>query len=92
MYLKLKWKQINSKVNGVYILKSGSDFRQFSKITLDFKEKEIEIECVEVTKEIEPDEEMAKKLEEYKGIRILIDIINAMSAYLPKVIHLDIKR
>jgi len=56
------------KVNGVYILKSGSDFRQFSKITLDFKEKEIEIECVEVTKEIEPDEEMVKKLEEYKDV------------------------
>ena len=47
---------------------------------------------MEVTKEIEPDEEMVKKLEEYKGIRILIDIINSMSAYLPKVIHLDIKR
>ena len=29
---------------------------------------------MEVTKEIEPDEEMVKKLEEYKGIRILIDI------------------
>jgi hypothetical protein len=26
------------KVNGTYILKSGTDFRQFSLLTLDFRE------------------------------------------------------
>ena len=57
-------------MNGVFILKSGSDFRQFSKIMLDFKEKEIEIQCLEVTKDLEPDEEMVAKLEEYKGMKI----------------------
>ena len=51
-------------------MKSGSDFRQFSKIILDFKEKEIEIQCLEVTKDLEPDEEMVAKLEEYKGMKI----------------------
>ena len=51
-------------------MKSGSDFRQFSKIMLDFKEKEIEIQCLEVTKDLEPDEEMVAKLEEYKGMKI----------------------
>jgi len=56
------------KVNGVYILKSGSDFRQFSKININFKETPaaVEIECVEVNKEIVPDEELTNKLEEYK--------------------------
>ena len=54
----------------MYILKSGSDFRQFSKINLDFRETPVavEIECVEVTKEIEQDEELVKKLAEYSGI------------------------
>jgi len=58
------------KVNGVYILKSGSDFRQFSKINLDFRETPVvvEIECIDVTKDIEPDEELSKKLEEYNDI------------------------
>ena len=51
-------------------MKSGSDFRQFSKIMLDFKEKEIEIQCLEVTKDLEPDEEMVAKLKEYKGMKI----------------------
>ena len=51
-------------------MKSGSDFRQFSEIMLDFKEKEIEIQCLEVTKDLEPDEEMVAKLEEYKGMKI----------------------
>ena len=53
----------------MYILKSGSDFRQFSKINLDFRETPVavEIECVEVTKEIEQDEELVKKLAEYSG-------------------------
>ena len=37
---------------------------------LDFKEKEIEIQCLEVTKDLEPDEEMVAKLEEYKGMKI----------------------
>merc|ERR1719471_2113332 len=43
------------KVNGVYILKSGSDFRQFSKININFKETPaaVEIECLEEYKETE---------------------------------------
>ena len=57
-------------MNGTFILKSGSDFHQYSKIMLDFKEKEIEIQCLEVTKDLEPDEEMVAKLEEYKGMKI----------------------
>ena len=58
------------KVNGTYILKSGSDFRQFSTISLDFRESPVgvEIECVEVDKETEPDTELAKCLDTFTGI------------------------
>ena len=61
-------------MNGTFILKSGSDFHQYSKIMLDFKEKELEIQCLEVTKDFEPDEEVVAKLEEFKGmIRIMLN-------------------
>jgi len=58
------------KVNGTYILKSGTDFRQFSKVTLDFKENpvNVEIEEVNVTKSFEPDVELDSILEKYTGV------------------------
>lgn len=55
-------------MNGTFILKSGSDFHQYSKIMLDFKEKELEIQCLEVTKDLEPDEEVVAQLEKFKGM------------------------
>jgi len=58
------------KVNGTYILKSGTDFRQFSKVTLDFKENPINvtIEAVDVTKSYDPDGELDAVLEKYTGV------------------------
>jgi hypothetical protein len=40
-------------VNGTIILKSGTDFRQFSVVTLDFRQNPVavEVEPVNVTKE-----------------------------------------
>ena len=60
------------KVNGTYILKSGTDFRQFSKITLDFKESpvNVEIEAIDVTKNYEPDVELDSILEKYTSAYI----------------------
>lgn len=55
-------------MNGTFILKSGSDFHQYSKIMLDFKEKELEIQCLEVTKDLEPDEEVVAQLQKFKGM------------------------
>ena len=55
-------------MNGTFILKSGSDFHQYSKIMLDFKEKELEIQCLEVTKDLEPNEEVVAQLEKFKGM------------------------
>ena len=58
-------------MNGKYILKSGTDFRQFSVITVNFASEgkpQVEIEAVEVTAEkFEPDNELATMLEKYTG-------------------------
>ena len=50
-------------------MKSGTDFRQFSKVTLDFKESPVNvvIEAVDVTKSYEPDVELDSILEQYTG-------------------------
>ena len=58
------------QVNGTFVLKSGTDFRQFSKVTLDFSKEpiQVEIEAVDVTKSYEPDKELDKALEKYTGI------------------------
>ena len=57
------------QINGTYVLKSGTDFRQFSKVTLDFSEKpvSVEIEAVDVTKSYQPDLELESILEKYTG-------------------------
>lgn len=71
------------QINGKYILKSGTDFRQFSVITLKFAEDDdadpdapvvkagalATIEAVEVTSLYEPDNELAAALEKYTGTR-----------------------
>jgi len=58
------------KVNGTYILKSGTDFRQFSLLTLDFREETVgvEVEMIEVTKDFEPDPELNETLEKYTDV------------------------
>ena len=50
-------------------MKSGSDFRQFSKITINFREDpiDIETEAVDVTKDIDANEDLDKFLEEFTG-------------------------
>ena len=50
-------------------MKSGTDFRQFSVITLKFGEGKAtaDIEAVEVTKDFEPDNELKTQLEKYTG-------------------------
>lgn len=59
------------KVNGTIILKSGTDFRQFSVVTLDFRQSPVvgvEVEAVSVTKEFQPDQELDLILEEYTDV------------------------
>ena len=51
-------------------MKSGSDFRQFSKVVIDFREDpiDVEIDAIDVSKEFEPDEELSKCLDEFSGM------------------------
>ena len=58
------------QVNGTTILKSGSDFRQFSKVVIDFREDpiDVEIDAIDVSKEFEPDVELSKCLDEFSGM------------------------
>ncbi|UYV70694.1 hypothetical protein LAZ67_8000291 [Cordylochernes scorpioides] len=57
------------KVNDKLIVKSGTDFRQFSRITLDFSrgtEVGVEVEAIDVTSEYAEDPTLAQQLEQYK--------------------------
>lgn len=60
------------QVNGKYIIKSGTDFRQFSKITVNFDKSassnnspEVSIEEINVTTQIQEDQKLKEKLEKY---------------------------
>jgi 5'-nucleotidase len=39
----------SSQVNGKYIIKSGTDFRHFSKITLNFDKVSVDVNVEEIT-------------------------------------------
>ncbi|XP_054710745.1 trifunctional nucleotide phosphoesterase protein YfkN-like [Uloborus diversus] len=58
------------KVNGKMIIKSGTDFREFSKISLNFNTHpaEINVEKVEVTSKFSEDEELKEQLSVYRDI------------------------
>ncbi|CAH1162955.1 unnamed protein product [Phaedon cochleariae] len=61
------------QVNGRYIVKSGTDFRQFSKITVNFDKTsgscpEVTIEEVNVTSKIPEDPSLKEKLEKYTSM------------------------
>ncbi|GIY98572.1 trifunctional nucleotide phosphoesterase protein YfkN [Caerostris extrusa] len=57
-------------VNGKFIIKSGTDFREFSKVTLDFNMKpvHIDIEKIEVTSKFAEDKELKEQLSVYNDI------------------------
>uniref|UniRef100_A0A1B6LIG1 5'-Nucleotidase C-terminal domain-containing protein n=1 Tax=Graphocephala atropunctata TaxID=36148 RepID=A0A1B6LIG1_9HEMI len=65
------------KVNGKYIIKSGTDFRQLSKVTLKFPatlegetEVEVEVEELNVTSDIAEDPALSKLLEKYGDVMV----------------------
>lgn len=55
------------QVNNKYIVKSGTDFRQFSKITISFASEtpKVDITDVKVTSAIPEDEVLKAKVEKY---------------------------
>ncbi|XP_019868565.2 mannosylglucosyl-3-phosphoglycerate phosphatase isoform X1 [Aethina tumida] len=59
------------KVNEKYVIKSGTDFRQFSKIVINFEKPgipEVLIEEVNVTSQFPEDVKLKEKLEKYTSI------------------------
>lgn len=58
------------KVNGKYIIKSGTDFREFSKITLMFNHSivDLSIERIEVSSKFGEDLDLKKALEKYNDV------------------------
>lgn len=59
-------------VNNKYIVKSGTDFRQFSKVTVNFDRintgsPEVTVEEINVTSALDEDPKLKEKLEKYLG-------------------------
>lgn len=61
------------EVNGKYIIKSGTDFKQFSKITVNFDKisasgtPEVSVEEISVTSTFAEDQKLKEKLEKYSS-------------------------
>ncbi|XP_044265008.1 mannosylglucosyl-3-phosphoglycerate phosphatase isoform X1 [Tribolium madens] len=58
------------EINGKFVVKSGTDFRQFSKITVNFDkpEPEVTIEEISVTSAFPEDVKLKEKLDKYTSI------------------------
>ena len=59
------------KVNGKYIIKSGTDFRQFSKIDITFKDEKFEINVKQIdvnSYDFEEDKALKEELEKYSDV------------------------
>ena len=58
------------EVAGKFILKSGTDFRQFSKISLDFQHQpvQVDIQAVDVTSDYAPDPTLERDLESFSEV------------------------
>ncbi|GFQ69772.1 hypothetical protein TNCT_419261 [Trichonephila clavata] len=58
------------QINGTYIVKSGTDFQRFSKITLTFNSNtvDVKIENIAVTSKYAPDNGLEDELEKFKSI------------------------
>lgn len=59
-------------INNKYIIKSGTDFRQFSKITVNFERScngmpEVNVDEINVTSVYSEDQNLKEKLEKYLG-------------------------
>lgn len=75
------------QVNGKYILKSGTDFRQFSKITVNFEKgkngakPEVTIEEINVTSQYAEDPKLKEKLEKYTS-KCFVSVIIRLRQYI----------
>jgi 5'-nucleotidase len=64
------------EINGKHVIKSGTDFRQFSRITLRFESSghrpDVSVERVDVTSQYIPDLGLQEQLDKYAGETQLI--------------------
>nr|CAD7573237.1 unnamed protein product [Timema californicum] len=62
--------QLKEEVHGKYIIKSGTDFRQFSKVTLSFDKMtvDVSVEEINVTSSMEEDSTLKLMLEQFTGL------------------------
>ena len=75
-----------SKVNGIWIIKSGTDFRNFTLLTLSFSATthqltNIETDLFDVTAEYTPDKELESTLQVYNGKYCLSYVYSYMVYY-----------
>lgn len=70
------------QINGKYIIKSGTDFKQFSKITVNFDRAgpgatpDVSIEEINVTSSYAEDGKLKEKLEKYASESLIIYYFN----------------
>lgn len=73
-------------VNGIHIIKSGTDFRQFSKITISFDKTtpEIDVEEINVNANYAEDAELKEKLDKYSAVveKRMDDVLGSFSVPL----------
>jgi len=65
-------------VNGKYIVKSGTDFRSFGKITLTFDESRklaVAIEKIDIFSSIEEDSHIKDVVSKYMGMSALFSLL-----------------
>ena len=58
------------KINDVYVIKSGTDFREFSCITVNFNKDSsftIDVQKIEITSDIPEDPEVKSTVDKYVG-------------------------
>lgn len=58
------------KINGVQVIKSGTDFREFSCITVNFNKDNsftIDVQRIEITSNIPEDPELKSTVDKYVG-------------------------
>jgi len=81
---KKEVKSVDKSVQGTFVLKSGTDFRQFSVVTVDFStlatKPVVEIDSVEVTQDFEPDNELATALEKYSE-KMEVELIKELGEF-----------
>ena len=71
-------------MNGTWLIKSGTDFRNFTFVTLDFSTGFLQVDAklYDVTSEYEPDAELENALQTFTGMHQLIQSVYILAVYV----------